>query len=100
MKQTPEAQVEELRARLDELATSMQRMETEAVSDASQQVKEYIDRTTEALKEKWQTASSSAQETGQKVQRYAEDNPWKVAAIAAGVGVVVAALISASKRRD
>lgn len=52
----------------------------------------------EDLQDKWQEAKGITKEGAHRVQKYAEENPWQMAAFGLVTGFILAALIL--RRRD
>ena len=74
-------QVREMSNRLEELAGSAQEVANGYIKDLPKTIQHGIDSTKEA-----------ANKAGSQVQEYASENPWHIAAIAAGLGFLIATL--------
>lgn len=94
-------QLEDIQARLKAIVSG----EDQAVNDevktyveeASRNMKEYVDKASAVLKEQWDVTKDGAKETGKKVQNYAQDNPWHIAAASALIGMAIASMLRREK---
>ena len=68
------------------------------VEEGSDQMEDMIDDVKDRASKTWDTTKRQARKGASQIQDYAEDNPWQVAAIAAGVGLLIGALLM--RRRD
>jgi ElaB/YqjD/DUF883 family membrane-anchored ribosome-binding protein len=89
------ATTRELKKQLNQIAAQIQEIDPEEeIEELKQTAKEYM----QNAQEKWEQAKGKAKETAQNVDTYAKDNPWKVAGVAAGVGLIIGLLISTRNR--
>lgn len=88
---------------LDHIATKSQ----ETMNTIKQEGERYV----EAAKEQWEDLKEQAQDKGEEIQeqwdttrktadRYARQNPWQVAGLAAALGAIAALLLTSCRRRN
>lgn len=90
--------LDNLRAEMKELARRIENASNTSNEEISSQVKNYMEKATNSLKDNWQMTKKTATEKSQQAQEYAHENPWHVAGMAAAVGVVIGLLVGS--RRD
>jgi ElaB/YqjD/DUF883 family membrane-anchored ribosome-binding protein len=92
-------EINELKAELDDLGKRFKKLGAESSDQLVDQVKEYVSNATDSVKDSLVTARKSAVDTGKQVHKYAQENPWQVAGMAAAVGFVLA-LLARNNNRD
>ena len=65
--------------------------------DASSTIKEYVRTASDTVKEQSEVAKKYATDAAKQTHRYAQENPWAVAGMAAGVALLIG-LLSANRR--
>lgn len=72
----------------------------EQAADLKDEAKDRVDEFVTDAKAQGQKMKRQAEDQCQTIDEYAHENPWQVAAIAAGIGAVVAVLLCKSTRND
>lgn len=92
-----------LTGRLKKLASEAGGAVSESAGNLAKQipqaVHDYADQANGKIKEGAAAVKDTAVKTAKKADTYARQNPWHVAAIAAGVGAALGGLLGLSRRR-
>jgi ElaB/YqjD/DUF883 family membrane-anchored ribosome-binding protein len=82
---------------LEERLAILKKEARETVSDLSDElpaaVHHYLDQAADSMKDSYASSKKLAKKAATKTTKYAKENPWQAAAIAAGVAAMVATLI-------
>ena len=70
---------------------------SEAFEKIREQLKERMDAAREEIGGRVENAVDSVKETGEEVNLYVKENPWKAALIGAGIGILAGWLFTRSK---
>lgn len=104
-------EVEALQNDVARIAKRLEKLTITNSNEVASTLSDYVDTVTENVKQYASSAANTAKEqaliakeratlAAKKTQRYAEENPWAVAGIAAGAAVVIALLASSRRDRD
>ena len=104
-------EIEELKSDVARIMKRIEKLTTTNSDEVASTLSEYVDTVTDNVKQYASSAANTAKEqaliakeratlAAKKTQRYAEENPWAVAGIAAGAAVVIALLASSRRDRD
>jgi len=97
------AELSDLGDRLKKLGSEASEAVAESARSLSKQLPNWEEYSNEA-KAKFKEGAANAKETAtrtiKKADDYAKENPWRVAAIAAGVSALVAGIAGARRKRD
>jgi len=101
---TIKAELAELGGRLKKLGSEASDVVAESARNLAKQLpanwEEYSGKAEAKIKEGVATAKDATLRTVKKADDYAKENPWRVAAIAAGVSALVAGIAGARRKRD
>lgn len=88
----------DLLADAEELLRSTASSSGEAVSGARSKLEDTLQQVRSRLSDAQSAMATGLDRTTAATQAYVEDNPWKVAGVAAVVGLLIGALISSGRR--
>jgi len=95
-------EIEALEAQVKELQKTIKKngyTTSEAAEEAAEQsAKERFKMASEKMKESLDTTKETLKQKGEKADKFAKENPWHVAAIAAAAGIILASITSGKKR--
>lgn len=92
------ADFNDLLADAEELLRSTASTSGEAVSGARSKLETSLEQMKSRLSDAQSAMATKFDRTAAVTQAYVEENPWKIAGVAAVVGVLIGALISSTKR--
>ncbi len=92
-------QVSRLTKEMEQTGSRAGRQIKEQAQDYLGEASDYYDKLADEVKEQWSAVSDKTKEAGRKADRYARENPWPTAGMAAAAGFLAALLFSSGRRR-
>ena len=104
-------EIEALRDDMSRIAKRLEKLTSANTESAASTLNEYVDAAAQTIKEYTGTASNTVKEqaliakeratmAAKQTHRYAQENPWAVAGIAAGTALLIGLLSSNRRNRD
>lgn len=95
-----ENEIDQLKDQVNRLSKELEKRERKMVGDVESMAdrsKMYWNEAYEAMQDEWESTKGKAKDLGVQADKYAKENPWKTAGVAAALGFLAAML--AGRRR-